>query len=178
MPERPGVSEPFALILIGPMGCGKSTVGRLLAQRLDWPFWDADDFHPPANVARMKAGLPLTDDDRWPWLDLLREKMDDHLSGGGRVVMACSALRQSYRDRLGIDQTRVRSVYLRGTPDLLRERVAQRRHRFMPPDLLASQLADFEEPQDGLVMDISFSPESIVEKITAAMSGGHLTGKV
>ena len=173
MPEHLGASEPLALILMGPMGCGKSTVGRLLAKRLGWPFWDADDYHPPENVAKMKAGIPLIDDDRWPWLDLLRKKIDDHLSSGQSAVMACSALKESYRKRLGVDQQRVRSVYLRGTPELLEKRVAQRRHLYMPPNLLASQLTALEEPRGGLTMDIKETPEQIVDRIAAALSGGH-----
>ncbi len=173
MPDQSGMAEPLAVILIGPMGCGKSTVGRLLAQRLGWPFWDADDYHPPENVAKMKAGLPLSDDDRRPWLDLLRKKIDAHLSRGQSAVTACSALKESYRNRLGVDQQRVRSIYLQGTPDLLQQRVALRCHPFMPPDLLASQLSAFEPPRDGLTMDISESPEQIVDRIMAALSGSR-----
>lgn len=170
MPDHSEVFGPLVLILMGPMGCGKSTVGRLLAKRLGWPFGDADDYHPPENVAKMKAGVPLTDDDRQPWLDLLHQKIDEHLSQGQSAVMACSALKESYRNRLGVDQQRVRSIYLQGTPELLRKRVAQRRHLYMPPNLLASQLAVLEEPKNGLTVDISESPEQIVDRIVAALS--------
>ena len=114
------------LILMGPTGCGKTTIGHLLARRLAWPFIDGDDFHPAANVAKMQGGLPLTDDDRRPWLASLRREIEDHIRAGQSAVMACSALKRTYRELLGVDQQVVKTVYLRGSFELLQRRIAAR----------------------------------------------------
>ena len=159
------------LILMGPTGCGKTTVGRLLAQRLGWPFLDGDDFHPPANVAKMHGGIPLDDGDRRPWLAALRREIETHLRSGQSAVLACSALKRTYRDLLGVDQQTVKTVYLRGTFDLLQARLADRVGHFMPPELLRSQLDTLEVPDGGLAVDIDAPPEAIVERITAALTG-------
>ena len=153
------------LILMGPTGCGKTTIGHLLAHRLAWPFIDGDDFHPAANVAKMQSGLPLTDDDRRTWLASLRRAIENHIRAGQSAVMACSALKRIYRELLGVDQQVVKTVYLRGSFDLLQRRIAARRGHFMPPALLRSQLDTLEVPRGGLAVDIDDPPEEIVARI-------------
>jgi len=157
------------LILMGPTGCGKTTVGHLLARRIAWPFIDGDDFHPAANVAKMKTGAPLTDDDRRPWLAALRREIDVHIRDGQSAVLACSALKEIYRERLGVDQQTVKTIFLRGTIDLLAQRMAGRQGHFMPPELLQSQLDTLEVPREGLVVDIDDPPEVIVTRIINAL---------
>jgi carbohydrate kinase (thermoresistant glucokinase family) len=158
------------LILMGPTGCGKTTIGQLLARRLGWPFLDGDDYHPEANVAKMHSGIPLTDDDRRPWLEALHKEIESRNRSGQSAVLACSALRQIYRERLGVDQRAVKTVYLRGTFDLLQRRLSARRGHFMPPDLLRSQLDTLEVPRDGLVVDIDDPPDVIVAWIMSKLN--------
>lgn len=153
------------LVLIGPMGCGKTTIGRLLAARLGWPFEDADDFHSPANIAKMKAGMPLEDQDRLGWLTVLRERIDARRQAGENLVLACSALKKWYRDLLGIDQQQVISIYLKGSPELLQQRIDSRNGHFMPSGLLTSQLNTLEEPADGMIVAIDHDPETVVDMI-------------
>jgi 6-phosphogluconate dehydrogenase len=153
------------IVLIGPMGCGKTTVGRLLAVRLGWAFDDADDFHPKENVDKMRAGIPLDDSDRQGWLTTLKGRIDRRIAAGENLVLACSALKKNYRDLLGIDQRLVVSVYLKGDFDLLRARIEGRNHQYMNKDLLTSQLATMEEPADGLILDIGPSPKNLAEEI-------------
>lgn len=162
------------LILMGPTGCGKTTIGRLLAQRLGCPFIDGDDFHPDANVAKMHSGVPLDDDDRRPWLRALGREIEDRLRAGQSAVVACSALKRTYRELLGVDQQTVQTVYLRGTFDLLQQRLADRRGHFMPPELLRSQLDALEVPQGGLAIDIDEDPEVIVDRIIADLKNALL----
>ena len=128
----------MVLILMGPAGCGKTTVGRLLARRLGWPFLDGDDFHPAANVAKMHSGIPLDDSDRHPWLLALQKEIERRNKAGQSAILACSALKQTYRELLGVDQQTVKTVYLRGSFELLQERLGDRRDHFMPPELLRS----------------------------------------
>lgn len=153
------------LILMGPMGCGKTTVGKLLAEKLEWLFYDGDDFHSRENVEKMRAGTALTDEDRRSWLETLHAHIQGLLKQRKEAILACSALKQSYRDILGVNQTTVRTVYLKGTYELLRKRTEERKHPYMNKELLKSQLDTLEEPQDGLVVDISPAPEAIVEAI-------------
>jgi carbohydrate kinase (thermoresistant glucokinase family) len=159
------------VVLMGVCGCGKTTVGRMLAGELGWPFLDADDFHPPANVAKMAAGIPLTDEDRWPWLDRLASEMTAILDRGGHAVLACSALRQIYRDRLAPASiaSRVRFAFLKGDEATIASRIGSRQHRYMPPSLLKSQFAALEEPGDAIVVDIRESVEAQVAAIRAAL---------
>ncbi|MEW6265149.1 MAG: gluconokinase [Thermodesulfobacteriota bacterium] len=159
----------MVLILIGPMGCGKTTIGELLAARLGWPFLDADDFHPAENKAKMRVGIALNDEDRRPWLEILRVRIDDFIKNGESAVLACSALKQAYRDLLGVDQEKVVTIYLKGTFDLISRRLKERRHPYMNDNLLASQLDTLEEPADGLKVDIGQSPEEIVAEILTTL---------
>ena len=159
------------LVLMGVSGSGKTKVGKALAADLGWPFLDGDDFHPPANVAKMAAGTPLTDDDRWPWLERLAAEMRATLERGGHAVLACSALRQAYRDRLAAAARQpgdVRFVYLKGEYDAIFPRVSKRSHRYMPATLLESQFATLEEPRDAIVVAVAAPiPEKILQIRTA-----------
>ncbi len=158
------------ILLMGVSGSGKTTLGRLLATDLAWPFYDADDFHPPANIAKMAAGNPLNDDDRAPWLSSLRHRIGQSLASGENAILACSALRDAYRRILQPVPTEpIHLVYLRGTPALLTERLATRSTHFMKPSMLASQLATLEEPADALLADISQPPEKIVAQIRQSL---------
>jgi len=153
------------VIVMGVSGCGKSTVGALLAQTLGAEFLDADEFHPPENVARMAAGVPLTDADRRPWLERLNAELEKRKD----AVLACSALKESYRAILaaGLD---CRFVHLRGPIELIRSRMAQRQHRYMPASLLESQFAALEPPQHAIEVDIAATPRACVDAILAALA--------
>ena len=135
-----------ALIVMGVSGAGKSTVGEAVAARLGWRYEDGDTFHPASNVAKMRAGQPLTDEDRWPWLRAIGAEIDRVCAAGDHVVIACSALRRTYRDVLLHGRKDVRLVYLDGTEPLIGERLSHRKGHFMPPGLLASQFATLEPP--------------------------------
>ncbi len=161
--------EGTVLILMGPMGCGKTAIGKLLSRKLGWPFYDGDDFHPKTNVEKMRKGISLTDDDRKPWLERLHDKIKNWRRHKEGVVLACSALKQTYRDMLGIDQKHVKTIYLKGSYELLRRRVEQREHPYMNTNLLKSQLNTLEEPSDGLWVDISPVPEKIVSTIIESL---------
>lgn len=165
----------MVLILIGPMGCGKTTIGKMLAEKLGRPFYDGDDFHPRENVIKMRAGIPLNDEDRETWLGTLHGYIQQWLGEGRDAILACSALKQSYRNTLGVDQDKVRTVYLKGSYELLRKRIEGRNHPYMNKDLLRSQMETLEEPRDGLIMDISPSPEILVETIRQKLAIGKNT---
>lgn len=139
-------------IVMGVSGCGKTTVGKALAADLGWTFLDADDFHPAANIQKMSNGVPLTDEDRWPWLDALRDRLHDLNDANQSVVLACSALKQTYRVRLASAADDIRWIYLQGTPEQIRGMMERRKGHFMNPGLLASQFAALEEPADALVV--------------------------
>jgi len=155
------------VILMGPAGSGKTTVGKLLAEKMCWEFADADDFHAPSSIEKMSRGVPLTDEDRLPWLHALHEKILQWQAHGQNVVLACSALKHRYRELLGVHSNTkdVKLVYLKSTPDLLWERLRSRKGHYAHEQLLASQLADLEEPSDALTIDASHSPEEIVSAI-------------
>jgi gluconokinase len=152
------------VIVMGTTGSGKTTIGTLLAKRLGWEFVDADDFHPPANVEKMKHGIPLTDADREPWLKALHDKIVEWTAEKRNVVLACSALRQSYRKELRANPD-VKFVYLKGSYELFSQRVLARRGHFAKQDLLASQFATLEEPADAITVDATHSPEEIVSEV-------------
>ena len=152
------------LVVMGVSGSGKSTVGAALAQRMRVPFADADDFHPPENIAKMTAGHPLDDDDRYPWLEAIGEWLAEHSDGG---VMSCSALKRKYRDQLRHHAPRVAFLLLQGTPEVIRKRQASRPGHFMPASLLSSQFATLEPlapDEDGVTIDVDQSVDAIVEE--------------
>ena len=155
----------MVLILMGPMGSGKTTIGKMLAGKLGWPFYDGDSFHPKENVEKMRAGIALTDEDRRLWLEKLRDNIQRWLEQRQDTILACSALKQAYRDILGVDQETVRTVYLKGSYPLLRKRIEERQHPYMDNSLLRSQLDTLEEPKEGLRVDVSATPEMIVRTI-------------
>lgn len=159
-------SPPRVIVIVmGVSGAGKSTVGRLLARDLGCAFYDADDFHPPANIEKMRSGVPLRDADRAPWLRVLHDLLAETAAAGRSAVLACSALKASYRVQLAEGVAGVQFVYLRGDAALLRERMAGRRDHHMPIELLRSQLATLEEPADAIVADVSAPPDDIVARI-------------
>jgi len=158
------------VVLWGVSGCGKSTVGAQLAAALGWAFHDADDFHPAANINKMRQGVALEDTDRYPWLAQLQLLLRDINLRGQQAVLACSALKQDYRHRLGINQVDVLGVHLSGEPALIATRLAQRNHEFMNDRLLASQLATLEPSVDGLQLDISESPNALCARIIESLS--------
>jgi gluconokinase len=155
------------IVIFGVSGAGKTTVGKLLARELHWPFIEADDFHPAANIEKMSSGQPLTDEDRWPWLERLREEIEHSLAAGKNAVLACSALKRAYRDRLRVSNE-VKFVFLRGNYALVEKQLRSRRGHFMNPALLQSQFDDLEEPQpneNALTIELGRSPEEIVSEI-------------
>lgn len=153
------------VVVMGVSGCGKTTLGKRLAERMGCEFLDGDDFHPAANVAKMAAGTPLADEDRWPWLDrlnaLLRERRD--------AVLACSALKQAYRERLARGLGGCEFVHLKGSIELIRARLEERRHRYMPASLLESQFATLEPPERAIEVDVAQAPERCVEAVLGAL---------
>ncbi|MDO1445583.1 gluconokinase [Rhodocytophaga aerolata] len=155
----------MVVILFGVTGSGKTTVGSLLSATLDWKFYDADDFHPKANVEKMRQGIPLTDEDRTPWLASLRERIQKSLDEGEHAVLACSALKETYRQYLHISED-VKFVHLKGSFDLIRDRLSKRIGHYMNPGLLQSQFNTLEEPKTPVfVANIGKSPAEIVEDI-------------
>jgi len=150
--------------LMGVCGSGKTTVGRALAAALRWPFHDADDFHPPENVAKMASGVPLDDTDRVPWLAKIADTLAQGEARGEHAVLACSALKRAYRDRIAMAGD-VRFVYLKGDLPTIAARLATRKHEYMPASLLASQFAALEEPDGALVVDIRDDVATQVEAI-------------
>ena len=163
MTEPSGELLKTTIIVMGVAGCGKSTVARMLAERLGWPMAEGDDFHSAGNKAKMAAGTPLTDADRKPWLEAIRDGID---RTPGNSVVTCSALRRSYRDILRTARGRVRFLHLHGSPSVLGSRIRSRTGHFMPPGMLVSQLETLEMLQpdeDGTVVDVDNSPEGITE---------------
>ena len=170
---------PCALIVMGVSGSGKSTIADKLAERLRWSYEDGDKFHPASNVAKMSAGHPLTDEDRWPWLQAIAAEIDRACSAGERAVIACSALKRAYRDILVHGRNDVRIIYLEGTQALIAERLARRKHHFMPPDLLASQFRTLEPPQPGenaVTVSIDAPVEAIVDDIVRQLKLAAVDG--
>jgi len=153
------------IVVLGVSGAGKSTVGRQLAAQLGWRFLDGDDCHPETNVRKMQQGFPLTDEDRRPWLLALADLIAQHRQRREPLVLACSGLKQRYRDLLGIDQRDVRSVFLHGAPDLIAERLQTRSHDFMPASLLRSQFEALEPPSDAFDVDVGATPQAICAAI-------------
>jgi len=160
----------MVIIVMGVTGAGKTTVGRRLADVLGWRFHEADDFHPEANKAKMNAGVPLTDEDRWPWLQALRGVIEQALADGAGAVVTCSALKRAYRDLLSGGLSNVQYVHLTGDKAILASRLAGRRGHFMNPALLDSQIATLETPEGALHVDLALSPQAQAEFIRRAFS--------
>ncbi len=156
------------LVVMGVAGCGKTTIARMLAERLGWRFQEGDALHPPANVAKMSAGTPLTDDDRWPWLHTIAGVMDGWRAEGASGIVTCSALKRAYRDILVGGHPDVRIVHLAGEKALIAARMAARKGHFMPTALLDSQFATLEPPgaeENAVIVDIGPEAETIVQAL-------------
>jgi gluconokinase len=160
------------VLVFGVSGAGKTTIGKLLAEHLGWRFLEADDFHPRGNIEKMRDGLPLTDEDRWPWLKLVREQIERSLAAKENAVVACSALKRAYRERLHVSDN-VKFVLLRGDYALVEKQLHGRRGHFMNSDLLRSQFADLEEPEsdeDAVTIELGRTPEELVEEIETKLN--------
>lgn len=168
------VSGVTAIVVMGVSGAGKSTVGKLIAERLGCPFRDADSFHPKANIEKMASGQPLTDEDRWPWLRAIAAWIAEHRAAGTTCVVTCSALKRAYRDVVTDNQRAdARIVYLKGDFDLIDARLKARKGHFMPPELLRSQFRDLEEPradEHAIVATIDETPKEIVAHVFARLT--------
>ena len=159
----------MVIVLMGVSGSGKTSVGVLLARTLGGEFVEGDSYHPPANVEKMRRGIPLDDADRRPWLETLAREIGRWLDTGRTVVLACSALRRSYREVLRGGRQGVRFVHLKGSAALIRSRLAARRGHYMPASLLDSQLSTLEEPLDAITVDVSGTPAEIAGAIVSAL---------
>ena len=170
---------PCALIVMGVSGSGKSTIGERLAERLAWSYEDGDKFHPASNVAKMSAGQPLTDMDRWPWLMAIADEIDRVCVAGKHAVIACSALKRAYRNVLVHGRKDVRIIFLNGTEAMIASRLTQRKGHFMPPGLLESQFETLEPPdadENAVTVSIDASVEAIVDDIIRQLGFGALDG--
>jgi gluconokinase len=164
------MSKPIVLIVMGVSGSGKSFIGQRLAQALGWKFREGDEFHPPANIAKMSEGIPLDDADRAPFLAAIRSEIEACLARREGTVIACSALKESYRRILVVDPLLVKIVHLTGSPELIRDRLSRRQGHFMKASMLPSQLAALEPPGDALVLDVAGDPESLIARIRTAFA--------
>jgi gluconokinase len=158
------MAKGLVIVIMGVSGSGKTTVGKLIAQRIHFPFVDGDDLHSKANKEKMRAGLPLTDADRLPWLETLSDMISRWLAGRERIVLACSALEESYRRVLIKDPASTPIIFLKGSFELITKRLAQRKGHFFNRDLLPSQFAILEEPKDAIILDASETPDAIVKQ--------------
>ncbi|NJR40752.1 MAG: gluconokinase [Leptolyngbyaceae cyanobacterium CSU_1_4] len=155
----------MVILIMGVSGSGKTTIGEGLALELKWQFKDADDFHSDANIEKMRQGIPLTDRDRQPWLQALRQAIDKALQSNANLVLACSALKAAYRQALGEPSGQVKFVYLKGSFELIAQRLGQRQGHYMKADLLRTQFYALEEPHDAIAVQIDQSPSAIVQQI-------------
>ena len=176
---RRGAASPLVLVVMGVSGSGKTTVGALLAGRLGWSFAEADDFHPAANITKMRSGIPLDDSDRLPWLQAIAAQIDRWRAEGRSGVVTCSALKRRYRDIIIGDRPEVRIVYLKGDRELIAHRLAARHGHFMPASLLDSQFAELEEPgpeERPIIVQIGDPPAVLVEQIIATLNPSPACG--
>jgi gluconokinase len=157
------------IVLMGVTGSGKTTVGKVLASQLGWKFYDADDYHPSANIEKMRQGIPLTDSDRKPWLEALAKLIDDARARGESIVLACSALKHAYQEYLRHHLDVVRYVCLCGPPEVIQTRLASRTGHFMKPVLLSSQLEILEPPEDRIEVDVTGTPQEIAGEIRSRL---------
>jgi gluconokinase len=157
-------------IIMGVSGCGKTTIGSLLAKELNISFYDGDSFHPLENINKMTSGKPLSDSDRELWLDRLKSLICTHLEQNESIVLACSALKQSYRDHLSASTKNIRFIYLKGEYQLIADRMTLRKNHYMKPSMLNSQFDTLEEPTDAIIIGISDTPDLIVKKILIFIS--------
>jgi gluconokinase len=172
-PTLPPASLPVVIVLMGVASSGKTTTGLMLSQMLGWPFRDADSFHPPANIEKMRRGVALDDSDRWPWLDAIAAWIDQQLGKGACGIVSCSALKASYRRRLIGARSDVRLVFLKGDFELVRQRMQQRHDHFMPLSLLKNQFEVLEPPtadENALVVSIAPPPERVAETIVTQLA--------
>jgi gluconokinase len=169
-PPRAASTLLRAVVVMGVSGCGKTAVGQALADRLGWTFFDGDDFHGPENRRKMAAGTPLEDADRWPWLERLRALLDAPAPAGGGIVLACSALKQAYRDRLGVPRPDVALIHLEGPREVLEARLHARTGHYMPPSLLTSQLDTLERPHDALTLSVDSDLDTVVARALDALA--------
>ncbi len=153
------------VILMGVSGVGKTTIGQVLSEKLGWPLFDADEFHSLASIEKMRNGIPLDDADRWPWLDRMNAMLVEKEGRGDSVLLACSALKQVYRDRLAQGTADLRWIYLKGRFDLIRKRLEARKGHYMKAGLLESQFATLEEPDNALDIDTADTPDAIADHI-------------
>jgi gluconokinase len=153
------------VILMGVSGCGKTTIGQILSGKLGWPLFDADEFHSAASIEKMRNGIALDDGDRWPWLDRMNAMLVEKEANGENVLLACSALKQKYRDRLAKGCVHLRWVYLKGDFDLIHRRLETRKNHYMKAGLLESQFAALEEPRDAIVANIDAEPDAIADLV-------------
>jgi gluconokinase/shikimate kinase len=174
------VARPVVLVVMGVSGCGKTTVAAVLAGRLGWPFEEGDALHPASNIEKMKAGHPLTDDDRAPWLEKVAEWVEERLDAAGDGLITCSALKRSYRNLINRRGSGVRFVYLAGSRETIAARLTARHGHFMPPSLLDSQFADLEEPtaaEPAIRIDVGPPPGAIAQTIIATLGLSGLGAK-
>jgi gluconokinase len=164
-----GRQRNLIIIIMGVSGSGKTTVGRELAQQTGAAFFEGDDFHSEANIAKMRSGHPLTEADRQPWLSSLRRVVEEWMAPGKLAVLACSALTEHSRQELGVGRAGVELVFLNGSPELIESRM-RKRHHFMPPELLGSQFATLEPPKDALQLDVSLPVDELVARIRKALN--------
>lgn len=165
-------SERLCVVVMGPSGVGKSTTALILAERLGWLFAEADEFHPKANIEKMSSGVPLTDEDRWPWLGLIRDWASARAAAGADVIVTCSALKRGYRDVLRQASPRVRFLALKASPALVESRLATRHGHFMPASLLASQFAalePLEADEDGAEISVEADPQTVADQAMTAL---------
>ena len=158
------------IIITGVSGVGKTTIGKLLSENMGWTFYEGDDYHTNVNLAKMRNGTPLTDEDRWPWLDALRTKISEIVLHEENAILSCSALKESYRMRLASGLKDIVFVYLRGDYQLVRNRISERVGHFMSANLLAQQYSDLEEPQNAIVVDAALKPMAIINYLKQALS--------